>query len=233
MALFTLAVITTASPSAASPSAASPSAPLPSVASSSVASPPPALSGKLLTGKDVPAAYEAAAEDPFAHVLEVLFDPGSNAGVECRLPVEVPRAGFTPGHSVSAVFVTKPTYWLDVKSLTQVVAEPGRSRARALVDAAAALPQRCPKIDTPGYTMMLKPMTLPALGDRSAAFTVDVMVKAVGMDNAYVDAMLGEVSVVSRRGVTSVVILMGYSFLDHVSELPAVTRKAAARLTAA
>jgi hypothetical protein len=192
----------------------------------SMAAPPPdGLAGRLLTLRDLPAAYRLAPGDPFGFGTDALFDRAGTARDRCRLPIEVPARDTTPRRSVSVVFQNDAKDTLSLETVTEVLAAPGAEDATALADTAAALPGRCPSFETPGFTVHLKPLPLPRIGDASAAFRANLNQKAIGSDNSYVDSYIADVAVVAKGDVSVTVIVFGF-FEQHDTSLAKVTRRA-------
>ncbi|MEU4619393.1 hypothetical protein AB0G04_05330 [Actinoplanes sp. NPDC023801] len=186
------------------------------------AGPPP---DRLLSARDLPAGYKVAENNQFGSVIDNLFDRAGTAGDRCRLPVEVPMPGTTPRHSVSAVFQNDARHSLDLETVTEILTAPGAKDARALAEAAIALPGRCPAFETPRFSIHLKPLPMPRAGDVSAAFPARFDMKAIGSDNTYVDVMFAEVAVAAKGDVSVTTILFGYSE-KHDASLAEVTRRA-------
>jgi hypothetical protein len=191
------------------------------------APPPDGLADRLLTEQDLPSVYRPAKEIPYDYLIESLFDRAGTTGDRCRLPIEVPVPGSTPRRSVSAVFDNGARFALELESLTEVLAAPGTKDAKSLADAAAALSGRCPGFETPRFSISLKPLPMPRLGDASAAFQARLHMKAIGVDNAWVDVNVVDVAVVAKGDVSVTVILIGY-FDEHDASLADVTRRAVA-----
>ncbi|GLY03985.1 hypothetical protein [Actinoplanes sp. NBRC 101535] len=166
-----------------------------------VAEPPADLTGKLLVAKDLPPRYTSSWPDPYTDLIGELLKRGDL----CRLPVDT-----RPAHAVKAVFVTRDRQALEVETLTEVLSAPGESAARRSAATLAALPDRCPQVETPRYTIKFTPAALPSLGDATGAVGIEIAVKAVSDPNAYVDALFAEAGVVVSGRVAVAVVLTGY-----------------------
>ncbi|GIE34746.1 hypothetical protein Ait01nite_077910 [Actinoplanes italicus] len=189
------------------------------------APPPDGLADRLLTLKDLPTGYRPAPHNPFGFGIDALFDPVHNAGDRCRLPIETPARDTEPRRSVSAVFQNDAEDTLSTESVTEVLSAPGAKDATAIVGTAAALPGRCPSFETPGFTVYLKPLPLPRIGDASAAFQANLNQKAIGSEHSYIDSYIADVAVVAKGDVSVTVVVFGF-FTEHEISLAEVTRRA-------
>ncbi|MEV4282588.1 hypothetical protein [Actinoplanes xinjiangensis] len=196
------------------------------------ADPPPGMAALLLTTADLPAGYQVvtADENPYqADLFEVI-----GRGAPCRLPAELSYSSFTWQRSVSVTFLREDENDSDDQTLTEVVADRGAETAGALVDAAVAMPRRCPAIDTPRREIAMSPITMPTIGDRSAALRVHVGTKSGGASEGahedYYDSWSNASIAVVAIGSRSVVVVLMGTYESHDVDLTAITRRAVARL---
>ncbi|WP_433796942.1 hypothetical protein [Actinoplanes sp. CA-252034] len=222
-------------PAAAAPAVtatAAPAVPATAAPGVPVTAGPPGMAGLLLTTADLPAGYRAvpADENPYrTDLFEVI-----GKGAPCRLPAELSYSSFTWERSVSATFLREGDGSEDDETMAEVVADRGAGVAGALVDAAAAMPRQCPEIDTPRSRISMSPITVPTIGDRSAAFRVDVGTKSnsasEGVSEYYFDSWSYLSIAVAAVGTRSVVVvLMGTSEQPGI-DLAEITGEAVARV---
>jgi hypothetical protein len=198
------------------------------------ADPPPGMAALLLTTADLPAGYQVVTADdnPYqADLFEVI-----GRGAPCRLPAELSYSSFTWQRSVSVTFLREDESEGESNdhALAEVVADRGAETARALVDAAVAMPKRCPAIDTPRREITMSPITMPTIGDRSAALGVHVRTKSGGASEGahedYFDSWSNASIAVVAIGSRSVVVVLMGTYEPQDVDLTAITRKAVARL---
>ncbi|MEU8660165.1 hypothetical protein [Actinoplanes philippinensis] len=194
------------------------------------AEPPPEMAALLLTTADLPAGYQVISADANPYRAD-LFDL-IGTGAPCRLPAEVSYASYIWERSVSVTFLREGETSEDDAAVAEVVADRGPGAAGALVDAAAAtMPGRCPHVDIPASDITMRPITMPAIGDRSAAFGVTVGTKSNSASEVmdYFDSWTTLSFAVAAVGSRSVVVVLMGASDTHDVDLAALTRTAVDR----